>query len=231
MELAIEREGYSVAKWLNERGIAAFVLKYRLAPTAADSRQAALQLEKWAQESLVPAVLSSRDPDYTEGQHISMTAAIEDGVEAIHYLRARAARWNLSPHRIGFMGFSAGAMTAVGVALRADAADRPDIVVPVYGAIPLGGGTPAVAPPAFIVAAADDTFSSNSLAIYNLWRAHAGAAELHVLESGGHGFGMLHQGKSSDYWPEQFDHWLTAHGFETHGLQAARRTPADTTAE
>jgi len=47
-------------------------------------------------------------------------------------------------------------------------------------------------------------------------------AELHVVENGGHGFGMRHQGKRSDQWPELFDRWLDAHGFETPKAVAAR---------
>ena len=32
MHLAVEKEGYAEARWLNERGVAAFVLQYRLGP-------------------------------------------------------------------------------------------------------------------------------------------------------------------------------------------------------
>jgi acetyl esterase/lipase len=62
-----------------------------------------------------------------------MVAAQQDGLEAVRDVRTHAVQWRLSPNRIGIMGFSAGAATAIGVALKADAGSRPDLVAPIYG--------------------------------------------------------------------------------------------------
>jgi acetyl esterase/lipase len=217
MTVTIEREGYSVAKWLNERGIAAFVLKYRVVQTSADARQASIQLANIVKESMqrIRTGGSTVSELLSEEQRKAMLAAQEDGLEAVRYVRASASKWGLSPDRIGIVGFSAGAVTVLNVVLKADAASRPDLVASLYGMPPSTAAIPTTAPPAFIAVAADDAAVSGSLAIYNAWRATGRIAELHILENGGHGFGMLHQGKSSDHWPQLFDYWLSAHGFET----------------
>jgi acetyl esterase/lipase len=227
VELAMDREGYSVAKWLNQRGIAAFVLKYRLKPTPLNPSKAATQTSKQVKQGGPPVragggtVIDLIPEEERDAMNDAMLAASEDGREAVRYVRSHAAQWGLSPNRIGIIGFSAGAVTALNVALKGDAASRPDLVAPVYGALPNTTGIPSTAPPAFIAVAGDDGVVSYSLAIYNAWRAASVPAELHVFESGGHGFGMLHQGKSSDAWQEQFDHWLATHEFERSKTSAA----------
>jgi acetyl esterase/lipase len=225
MELAIDREGYSVAKWLNQLGIAAFVLKYRLAPTPPDPLQASMRIAERVKESalrLQARAGGGRVIDLlSEEQRNAMFAAREDGLEAVRYVRAHAAQWGLSSNYIGIVGFSAGALTAVDVALKSDATSRPDLVAPIYGALSDTTEVPSSAPPAFIAVAGDDVMVSLSMEMYSAWRANGATAELHVLENGGHGFGMLHQGKRSDQWPELFDHWLAAHGFETRNTAGA----------
>jgi acetyl esterase/lipase len=218
MELAIEREGYSIARWLHHRGIAAFVLKYRLEPMPADPQEALIEFAKQVTASMRRArpggaVLIDL---LSEQQSRALSAAEEDAREAIRYVRSHAAQWGLSMNRIGIVGFSAGAAIAVGSALNEDAASRPDLLASIYGALPDATPISTTTPPAFIAVAADDGFASYSLRLYSAWRAQGVSAELHVLENGGHAFGMLHQGKSSDHWLELFDHWLGAHGFEEH---------------
>jgi acetyl esterase/lipase len=215
VELEMDREGYSVAKWLNERGIAAFVLKYRLAPTPLDPRQEEqLNLERGKRilQQLPRTQLASEI--FAGEQRDAMYSAQEDTLAAIRYVRLHAARYGLSSDRIGVIGFSAGAIAAVGAAVRADEASRPDLVAPIYGALSDTTDVGSKPPPAFIAVAADDLLAPQSLGIYTAWRASGAPAELHILEAGGHGFGVLRQGKSSDQWLALFDSWLSTHGFE-----------------
>jgi acetyl esterase/lipase len=218
MQLAIDREGYSVARWLNERGIAAFVLKYRLAPMPADPGaffKAIVPVFVRAQEAASRSPAGSTAIDILPQLNSAMLTAREDGLEAMRYVRTHASQWGISPNRIGIMGFSAGAITAIGVAVQADASSRPDLVAPIYGLLPDATTIPASAPPAFIAVAADDAVASvSSIAAYNAWHSAGARAELHVFVDGGHGFGILQQGKSSDQWPQLFDHWLHVQGFE-----------------
>lgn len=225
IELEMEREGYSIAHWLNERGIAAFVLKYRLAPTPIEPQsykqfKMRLKIVRW--ESGRQTVAAIEDKDIK----LAMLAAQEDGLEAIRFVRAHARQWQLSTDRIGFMGFSAGAITTVNVALNAHFDSRPDLIAPIYGSLVSGATVPSNAPPAFIAAATDDVLvpAAAALTLYSEFRRAQVSAELHVFEDGGHGFGMLRQGKSSDQWTQLFDEWLHAHGFTVgSGIAVAPR--------
>lgn len=52
--------------------------------------------------------------------------AEDDGREAVKYVRTYAATYNVNPSRIGIMGFSAGGILTMGVALHHDTESRPD---------------------------------------------------------------------------------------------------------
>jgi acetyl esterase/lipase len=222
MGLAIDREGFAIARWLCERGIAAFVLKYRVAPLAAEPHQALIEFNQRM------AALASRTSSAASDAHertptppAELVAAIEaaraDGAAAIRYVRAHADEWHLSAQRIGAIGFSAGAVTVLGVALEGDLQSRPDLVASIYGVLPSVATVPQVLPPAFVAAAADDAVGPASLNIFETWHGAHMSAELHVLENGGHGFGMTQQNKQSDEFPGLLEHWLIAHDFERRG--------------
>lgn len=211
--LAMDLQGYQIARWLNERGIAAFVLKYRLLPTTNDL-------------GAFLTLMETRNQKYSEMVSPAQGAAEEiatheDAREAVRHVRARAAQWKLSQDRIGFIGFSAGGYTAVGLALKADRPSRPDLVALIYGAMPGVTSVPASAPPLFIAATSDDPLYSlgsgvdTYLNTYAAWQRAGVPAELHMFASGGHGFGIVPQGKSSDTWLDLFDKWLRQHGFTT----------------
>jgi acetyl esterase/lipase len=120
----------------------------------------------------------------------------------------------VAENRIGFMGFSAGAMVASRVLLSCAEADRPAFAAPIYGA-PFGAMTslPKQLPPVFLAYASDDRLvSSHVEAFYAALRKAGLHPELHVYDRGGHGFGMTRQGTSSDHWIEDFYHWLESHG-------------------
>jgi len=82
---------------------------------------------------------------------------IADGVQALKVARQRAAEWGVSPERVGFMGFSAGAMVASGTLVQPDAAARPSFAGILYGA-PFGAmpAIPKQLPPIFMAWAQDD---------------------------------------------------------------------------
>lgn len=105
--------------------------------------------------------------------YIAQTDAVNDALQAIRLVRARAKEWNIDPNKIGIMGFSAGAELAAPAAIFFEGFDktnsapgdplagissRPDFVGIVYpGPTPFArGGTPAIpqnTPPAFITCA------------------------------------------------------------------------------
>lgn len=189
--LAIDREGTEVARWLQRRGIAAFVLKYRT-------------LEKRE-----PGIPHDLDMDK------ACSYGIADAVQAIKLVRARANAWRVSPGRVGIIGFSAGGMVASGALLQADPTARPDFAALVYGA-PFGvmPSIPSRLPPVFMAWAQDDALARPDVVkFYDELLAHGQRPEAHIYSAGGHGFGMHAQGTSSDHWIEAFRNWLHAEGF------------------
>jgi acetyl esterase/lipase len=197
--LAIEHEGIDVARWLNARGVAAFVLRYRLMQTAVDNEAFVRQLQE---------NLSNKDR-----MREIRTLVIADGRQAVKVVRQRASEWGIAPDRIGILGFSAGGVVAAGVATQYDSDSRPAFAAPIYHA-PLDiSAVPDDAPPLFIAVAHDDAFAASaSVPLYSAWQAAGHSAELHIYSKGGHGFGMRKQGLPADQWIDRFGDWLQVQG-------------------
>ena len=204
MQLTIDREGYDLARWLAERGVASFVLKNRLA----------------------------RDTSTPKGTSQPYTVdrdAHADAARAIRLVRARAADWNLKPDRIGIMGFSAGGELAILAALRHTAgspestdpiervSSRPDFFAPIYP-----GGLQredvrvreGITPPAFLVCAYDDRMPEQLAAFFTTLRKAGVNAELHIYSAGGHGFGVRpdRPAMAVSSWHARFLDWLGDRG-------------------
>src|SRR5262249_51098633 len=128
--------------------------------------------------------------------------ATADGEAAIRLVRQNAAGWNLSPNRVGIVGFSAGgAVTEWGLE-NGDAQSRPDFAATIYpGLLPDPIAVPQNAPPLFVVVANDDTLAhADSLRLAKAWSDAKANVELVTYPSGGHGFGMAQSGKPTDAW-------------------------------
>jgi acetyl esterase/lipase len=203
MMLSIDHEGYQVAQWLADHGVAAFVLKYRLNPTPADTKEFLGQLKA--------LLLNMGTPE--TGPPQTPAGAFADAKAAIALVRSRSKEWGVDPARVGFMGFSAGADATLSVGLLTDPAVRPDFIAPIYG--PMRHQTvPADAPPMFAAIAADDpTFGGGQAELFSDWVAAKRPAELHVFERGGHGFGMITTNTTSDHWIQELQWWLEARGY------------------
>ena len=189
--LAITIEGTAVAKWLQERGIAAFVLKYRTQEKKGEGIPADLNMDE------------------------ACKYGIADGIQALKIVRQHALEWGVSPDRVGFIGFSAGAMVTSGVLLQEDAAARPNFAAPIYGG-PFGvmPKIPAKLPPIFMAWAQDDGLVLAPIVkFYDALRAGGIKPEAHIYSTGEHGFGMKKQGTTSDHWIEEFYWWMEVQGF------------------
>ncbi len=198
--LAIDKEGHDVGRWLSSIGVAAFVLKYRL-PFNSDHR---LSAEERTQAFADRA-----------GGVRYMAVAVEDAERSMKIIRERAAEWLVRPNAVGAMGFSAGGHLVVMLATSGDAAVRPDFVVPMYPAMPGKIEFFGSVPPAFIAHANDDTTVStdNSIRYYQATRDAGASAELHIFESGGHGFGLDKAPGPVADWPNRLQAWMRARGF------------------
>jgi acetyl esterase/lipase len=204
--LSMENEGSDVARALAARGVAAFVLKYRLNQTPRDMAG----FERSMREMFSGA---SRAPRMSPEQATaSLAPQIADARAAFALIRARAAEWEIDPDRIGMVGFSAGAMLTMTTALNAPEA-RPAFIGNIYG--PLAPVTvPADAPPMFVALAADDPLFGNSgFGLIESWREANRPVEFHLYEQGGHGFGMYPKETTSTGWFEAFVRWIAMHGF------------------
>ncbi len=197
--LSINSEGNDVAKWLNAKGITAFVLKYRLVPTGEDG---VAEIENDA----------SKEPEkFIERVNTVLPYSIADGLNAIKYVRENANTYGVDPNKIGFMGFSAGGAVTVGVGYNYAEESRPNFLVPVYywaDVVPLEKPKED-APPMFLVCASDDPLglAKGSIALYSSWLEAGKSVALHMYSKGGHGFGMRKQGLPSDTWIERFYDW------------------------
>lgn len=196
--LAWDIEGTEVARYLADRGITAFVLKYRVGG------------RKPVPGQKPPANLAEMLEAIKPGRKF----AVDDAAQAMRLVRRDAARYGIRPDRVGMMGFSAGAITTVGLILEGGADTRPDFAAPIYGMTMMDAPkVPANAPPIFIAAAQDDPLAPGSLEIYNLWNAAKRPAELHIYDKGGHGFGMRAKNLPVGNWPAAFDAWLIRNGY------------------
>jgi acetyl esterase/lipase len=141
--------------------------------------------------------------------------AIADGMQALKVVRSHAIEWGIDPNKVGFIGFSAGAIIAARALLSEVAEDRPNFVALIYGApLNVGVGLPAGLPPVFLAWAQDDLLAGPSvLRLHDALRASGNYPEVHIFSGGGHGFGMRKSGPSGDNWIEILYDWLKAQGF------------------
>jgi acetyl esterase/lipase len=205
MTLSMENEGWDVARALAARGVAAFVLKYRLRQTPAD-------MESFERSMAAMFSGAARPPRPPGGDMMaSLAPQIMDARAAFALVRRRSGEWHVDPHRIGMVGFSAGAMLTLATELEGQDA-KPAFIGIVYG--PLAPVTvPADAPPMFVALAADDPlFGNGGYGLIDSWRAAKRPVEFHLYEQGGHGFGMYPKETTSTGWFDAFARWLGMHG-------------------
>ncbi|MXO73414.1 alpha/beta hydrolase [Alteraurantiacibacter buctensis] len=205
--LSMENEGWDVARALAARGVAAFVLKYRL-------RQSPGELAAF-DASMRTVLTTTRIGNLSVAEAAANSPAqLADSRAAFALVRARAGEWGVDPDRIGMIGFSAGAMLTMATYVGVDDA-RPAFLGNIYGpmaAMPV----PADAPPMFVALAADDPlFAGGGFGIVESWRNAGRPVEFHLYEQGGHGFGMYQKTTTSTGWFPAFADWLWMHGFLT----------------
>jgi len=170
-----------------------------------------------------------RVPD--SGPYPRSSAALQDAQRALGIVRSRAEEWHIDPHRIGVLGFSAGAHLSAALSThfdqrlydRADVADdqscRPDFAVIVYpGYLALSeqnmAANPEIhvtgqTPPSFIVQAEDDPVHVENSTVYFLLLKNAKVpAELHLYAEGGHGYGLRPTDLPVTRWPKLVEEWF-----------------------
>lgn len=196
------------ARWLQQRGIAAFVLQYR-----------------------IPEKTYSGPPPKNLNEDLACRWGIADGIQAVKVVREHATQWGISNNRVGFMGFSAGGMIAAEALAQNNPAERPNFVGLIYGA-PFASmpaipaklpsnyklATPSL-PPVFMAWAQDDNTAGYAMRrFYKLLRAEGYQPEAHIYYAGHHAFAMRKSKTTAKHWLQEFYWWLQARGFTSPSL-------------
>ncbi len=187
--LAIDLEGFEIGEWLSELGYTAFVLQYR-----------------------VPK---------------NQLGALQDTQRAIRTVRSMSKQWAID--KVGIMGFSAGGSLSARAATRSsetlyqasDAIDKlsalPDFSILIYPAYLDHGKNKSLTPeltitkqtpPMFLFVASDDPFANSSLVMGSALQKAKSPYELHVVPTGGHGYGMRSGNPAAEAWPALCQKWL-----------------------
>lgn len=217
--LATEKEGYAIAEWLNARGVAAFVLKYRLGPKYHHP------VEMWDAQRAIRMVRAH---------------AAEYGIAADH-----VGMWGFSAG--GHLTATAGTQFDWGKADSADVVERqgsrPDFLVLGYPVITMmepyvhhgslknllgDDPDPALArslsaetrvttdtPPTFLFSTTDDKTVPvmNSVMFYDALVKAGVPAEMHIFQQGAHGAGLAAANPQLSVWPDLVAKWMRERGY------------------
>jgi endo-1,4-beta-xylanase len=204
-QLVIEKEGWEIADWLNANGIAAFVLKYRLA--RAPGSTYTLPEHVYADAARAMRLVRSRAREWK-----------------IDPARIGFAGFSAGGEVAGMIGtkFDGGKPDARDSIERYSS--RPDFTVLVYPWYRPGANrpdaeplfpVPSDAPPVFLVCADDDrSHVEPTVKFYLELEAKKIPAEMHIYASGGHGFALRPAQKPAPVtgWPERLKEWLAERG-------------------
>ncbi len=204
--LAIDLEGTEICDWFASKGITAVLLKYRVP---------LVRTEPYSQPSL---------------------QALEDAQRTLGLVRFHTAQWQIDPHKIGVIGFSAGGHMVAALSTNfqqrlytaVDAADqqscRPDFAIACYPghlwsedegfklnpSVPVSSNTP----PTFLLQAENDPVDNvnNSLVYFVALKKAGVPVEMHLFAEGGHGFGLRRTALPITHWPALVETWLKTIG-------------------
>lgn len=189
--LAIDKEGYEIAEWLNKLGYTAFVLQYRVPKNRAGAIQ---DLQRAIKVVRSNAELYKLDHNkigvlgFSAGGHLAARASINYNIET--YSKIDDAD-NFSP--------------------------RPNFTMLIYPAYLDGGVNKTISPefqfstftpPCFVFGTADDPYGNSALEMTKVLREKKVPVELHMLANGGHGYGLRKGNNAAKTWPKLAELWL-----------------------
>lgn len=208
------------AKWFNDRGIAVFVLKYRVLPTAWQVKRVPPMI------SVFPHGNANPFPD-DKRMAETIVMAIADARQALKIIRGNAKAWGIDPAKVGMLGYSAGGGVSIGAAVAppqgAEAADhvaRPSFVISAFGPSLVDVNVPNTPPPLFLaVKQFHPNVARGLMAVFDEWTKANAPAELHVYDQLGASPFLDDTGD----WLKRAHDWMKARGF---GLKSASPTSA-----
>jgi dienelactone hydrolase len=234
--LSWDNEGPNVAKKLAEKGITAFVLKYRISysggtpeevnliartsyggerrtPESQELTKKNSEITRSITSSYVGQMANKVDLTSTLARDLGKIEEIagDDGRRAVEYVRKNADRWKIAGDKIGMIGFSAGGMVALDVAFNHTEQSKPNIIGIMYGVFG-AKGVPADPMPMFMASSQNEA-TGGAAALYASWCAARLPAELHSFTRANHGFGYRDNGDTVNIWIDLFYNFLKKTGF------------------
>lgn len=212
---AMDHEGYQMAEWLQSKGVAGVVLKYRLPYghheiPSGDARQTMrivrANAKEWGIDPNKIGIAGS-----SAGGHLASTVGTvfdlgnEKSTDAIEKMSCRPDFMLLLYPVISFneaVGHMGSRKNLIGEGNDWNLAKQYSNELNVT----------KETPPTFLVLADDDkgVIPQNSVDFYLALKKYDIPAEMHIFQEGGHGFGMTKKNLPVDQWPDLFYSWLTA---------------------
>jgi acetyl esterase/lipase len=208
--LSMGNEGWEVAQALADKGIAAFVLKYRLQPTP-ESLDAFKESMNRTFAAATPPAEGSKEAARPTPPRRDLSNQLKDAETAYAMIVKRADEWGVDTARLGMIGFSAGAGLTMHATLNSKSM-KLAFIGPIYGGMgPVE--VPKNAPPMFNVIASDDFLFGGQFGVVESWFKAGRPVEFHLYQNGGHGFGLGNPNRTSNKWFDAFMHWLDVNNF------------------
>ena len=217
--LAMDHEGRQIADWLNARGVAAFVLKYRLGPryhhpVELQDAQRALRTVRFRAKDLGIAPDRIGIWGFSAGGHLASSAGthFDNGnAEAADPIERMSCRPDFMILAYPVISFTTP-YTHQG-SLKNLLGDNPDPKLVEY----LSSETQVTAetPPAFLFHTNADKGvpAENSVLFYLALRKAGVPAEIHIYERGPHGVGLAQSDPVLRSWPDRLSDWMKLHGW------------------
>ncbi len=199
--LALEHEGYEVAQWLNDQGIAAFMLKYRVPARSKEQRWKVGLQDAQRAMGLIRAGATGWNVDPDSIGTIGFSAGGEINVMLSTYTERQYAPVDDADQQPTRPAFNI-VMYGGGFADQKANELRPDILAKINHDTP----------PMFIAHAFDDA-ALNSIILMNALKRANVPSELHIFGAGGHGFGVRDSGLPLAHWRELCLNWLSWLGY------------------
>jgi acetyl esterase/lipase len=204
--LSMNNEGWKVAKALADKGVAAFVLKYRLQPTPES-----LDDFKASMNRTFAAAAGSDGDNRPRPPRWDLSNQLADAEAAYALILKRSKEWGVDTSRIGMIGFSAGAGLTMHCTLNSKTM-KLAFIGPIYGGM-AAVEVPKDAPPMFAAIASDDFLFRGEFGVIKSWYDAKIPVEFHLYQNGGHGFGLGYPGNTANGWFPVFVHWLEVNKF------------------
>ena len=219
LHLAINKEGYKIAKWFNSFGISAFVLKYRM-PSDLTMKDKTIGPLQDAQEAIRMVRRNATkwhlDPNkigimgFSAGGHLAATVSTQYAEKVYDSKEDVSARPDFSILIYPVISMQDGITHngskkyLLGENVSSEMVEKFSNEKSVH----------AHTPKTFLVHATDDKAVpvENSIHYYLALRQNKIPVEMHIYENGGHGFGLGIQ-ETNNNWPKACEKWLAANGY------------------